>query len=134
MAKYKFTCSNCKQEKESSWKHTHLCSPECRKQFYLSQLEVHSHYPKLPTGTVGAISELRVSSDLLAKGFEVFRSLTPNSSCDLAILKNGTLRRVEVRTGYEAKNGRVYTVRDNRADVLAIVLPDKIVYEPELGI
>ena len=33
--------------------------------------------------TRGAIAELRVATDLLARGYHVFRSVSPASPCDL---------------------------------------------------
>lgn len=72
------------------------------------------------------------SVDLLEKGFEVFRSLSPNCSCDLIIQKDNKLQRVEVRTGFVYKE-KIAVSRKIRADILAIVLPKgKIIYEPNL--
>jgi hypothetical protein len=109
------------------------CSKSCKnKKMYVAR----SAYPDLPTGTVGAISELAVSCDLLRRGFEVFRALSSSCSCDLAILWKGThLRRVEVRTGYEnPSTGKQSTCRTGieRCDIFAIVYPSGIVYEPPL--
>lgn len=50
-------------------------------------------------GTVGAISELRVATDLMSNGFHVFRALSPSCPCDLAIVKGSKLVRVEVTSG-----------------------------------
>jgi len=53
------------------------------------------------TGTIGAINELYVSSDLMARGLSVFRALSPSCKCDLIVmLHNGDLKRVEVKTGH----------------------------------
>lgn len=87
----------------------------------------------LPTGTIGAIGELKVSADLLMKGFEVFRALSPSCSCDLAVLRDNELKRIEVRTGHYDAKGKPYKVvvtEKHRADILAIILPDKIIYKP----
>jgi hypothetical protein len=93
----------------------------------------------LASATVGALGELLVAADLLIRGYEVFRAISPSCSCDLAILKDGKLLRVEVRTGYRTtvdpdaiaigkKQGT------HRADILAVVVhsPTRIRYEPEL--
>jgi hypothetical protein len=69
---------------------------------------------------------------LLGLGYEVFRSLSPSATCDLAILKEGHLLRVEVRTGYIRPNGAVTTRRDHRADILAIVTDSGVLLEGEL--
>jgi len=50
-------------------------------------------------GTIGAASELLAAADLMMKGWEVFRALSPNSHCDLLAEKDGTTMRLEVRTG-----------------------------------
>lgn len=94
-----------------------------------------SAYPGLATHTVGAIGELRVSVDLLRLGYEVFRAISATASCDLAVLQNGRLLRVEVRTGYESRHSGKITgnfEKQFRADILAIALPDRIVYRPPL--
>jgi hypothetical protein len=87
----------------------------------------------LPTGTVGTISELRVSILLLSQGYEVFRSLSPSCSCDLAVLRDHKLTRIDVKTGYYTPTGKVAYNRTNlRADVAAVCLPDKVMFVPEL--
>jgi len=53
------------------------------------------------SGTIGAINELYVSSDLMARGLSVFRALSPSCKCDLIVmLDNGELKRLEVKTGH----------------------------------
>lgn len=93
------------------------------------------HQKGISTGTIGAVSELLVAADLMSKGYEVFRALSPASSCDLAILKNGALLRVEVRTMTLTRTGKLTCDRSHRADILAApVVNDgnRIVYEPSL--
>jgi hypothetical protein len=123
-------CKNFSPSKRSRY-----CSHECR------NIEGRDRYRKvnkrtvlLPKATLGAVSELRVASDLLARGYDVFRAVSPVCSCDLVALKNGNLHRVEVRTGnYCITSGKVYVPLNNvHADVLAVVLHDKIVYKPAL--
>ena len=53
---------------------------------------------KLSPGDIGTISELLAANFFLEKGYSVFRSLSPNASCDLIILKEGKPLRVEVKT------------------------------------
>lgn len=92
-----------------------------------------SQYPGLPTGTVGAINELRVSVDLMARGYAVFRALSPSCPCDLAILKDDNLIRVEVKTGYRLCNGRptiskVKILEHQSRGILALVVGPEIIY------
>ena len=88
----------------------------------------------LSPSTLGAINELRVCADLLLKGYEVFRSVSPGSSCDLAILKEGKLIRIEVKTAHLKSNGKLMNpVKKHRADVVALVFPESITYIPDLS-
>ena len=71
------------------------------------------------------------------KGYNVFRALSPSCPCDLAILKDHKLFKVEVRTAHISTSGKIYKVKNksdihNNIDVYAWVLPDEIIYEPEL--
>jgi hypothetical protein len=92
----------------------------------------------VPSGTVGAIGELLVAADLMRKGYAVFRSMSPACPCDIAILKDGVLSRVEVTTGKKLPSGKIMYPphKTHTYDILAIVLYDHgapaIVYEPEL--
>ena len=85
--------------------------------------------------TVGLLNELRVAIDLLSKGYEVFRAMSQQSSCDLAVLKNGSLLRIEVTTTVrQAGGGVAYPKKDNnRFDLLALVSREgDILYRPPL--
>jgi hypothetical protein len=83
----------------------------------------------------GAVNELKVSSDLLTKGYDVFRQLQPASTCDLVVIKDDKLYRVEVTAGKRTAAGYKYHKHDpTKYDVLALVLPDSSIhYEPPLG-
>lgn len=87
----------------------------------------------LTKGKRGAISEMVVASDLLNKGYEVFRSVSQDCSCDLLALKDGSMLRIEVRTGQRNQNGTLgCSVSEKdlaRFDVLAIVIGGEIVYQ-----
>lgn len=100
-----------------------------------------SRYKKLgiSTSTVGAIEELRVSVDLMEKGFYVFRALSPSCPCDLFAMKNGKQFDIEVRTSYRKYNGDFSRPKLNsRANYFAWVVRERgseketIIYEPPL--
>ena len=81
------------------------------------------------SGTTGAINELYVASDLMSRGFSVFRSMSPSCTCDLiTMLNDGSLKRVEVKTGHitGSKTGEIKVrhapCTHNKFDWLAIVL------------
>ena len=86
----------------------------------------------------GTSSELIVATDLLGRGFEVFRSLSPDGSCDLIALKDGRALRIEVKTARTTgKRHKTYPAAPNELhDVLAVVIPgvySAIDYSPALG-
>lgn len=87
------------------------------------------------TGTIGAIGELMVSADLLRRGYNVFRSLSPNASCDLAIISGGAATRVEVTKAYRTRSGGLQfnPHERERYDVLALWCVDgSVTYIPSL--
>lgn len=82
----------------------------------------------IPPHTVGAVCELQVAADLLQRGFHVFRSVSPHAPCDIIIILNGRMFRIEVRA---AKRGVCAT--HGEYDCLAAVNPDGfITYSPPL--
>ena len=87
----------------------------------------------IPPGTVGAIAELKVSVDLMTKGFHVFRALSPSCLCDLFAIKNDKQFDIEVRTTYRGNTGVIYKNKNkSTAKYFAWVIKDEIVYEPIL--
>lgn len=107
-----------------------FCSHDCSRKY-------HGHaqdWAGLHKSTVGAIHELRVAVDLLTKGYEVFRAVTPTGSCDLLALKDRKTFRVEVRAAYEnTETGRIaHSKARFRADHYALALATRIVYKPNL--
>lgn len=112
------------------------CSRECdleqqRKHYERSPLSVRN------ATTVGMISELVVCADLMRLGYEVFRAVSAASSCDLAVLKDGTLKRVEVTTGHRKNGGKVFHCKkpSPKYDILAVVIqPYLVIYNPALEV
>lgn len=87
---------------------------------------------KLPTGTVGALSELIVCCDLLEKGYSVFRSVSPQCKCDLILLKDKKVLKVEVTTAILSPSGVHFQKirKDRDYDILASVHNKQIKYTP----
>lgn len=113
--------------------HAKYCSSHCSNLKNGKRYRYLNPKPIFSTDTVGLISEHRVVIDLLSKGYEVFRAVSHACSCDLAILKNGHLLRVEVRTGRYTSTGKIWhNQKGFKADVLATVMPEEIIYEPTL--
>lgn len=91
---------------------------------------------KLTSHTVGCIGEMIVCADLLKHGWEVFRSVSPHSGCDLIARRHGKTVELEVRSGYRTTEGTLRYARPNRNcswDTIAVVLPDgSIEYNPPI--
>lgn len=96
----KLICKVCKNKFESNVDFAQVCSHECR----LKRDRIRAgRFAQIgiPTGTVGAISEMMVAADLMRKGYSVFRALSQSCFCDLVAFKNGKTLNVEVKTGYK---------------------------------
>lgn len=113
------------------------CSAPCRSAAAKAkQQEMNPRLNLISTGTVGAMHELVVCVDLLRRGYEIFRAVSPSCSCDLVALCNGKSVRIEVRTGYANKSGGFTWTNQGRDvhkyDVVAVVLhAGGIKYLPE---
>lgn len=114
------------------------CSLECKREGRLTAVRANIVTPssRLSPGDTGAISELIAATDLMRRGFHVFRALSPSASCDLILLDRTTATRVEVRTTRRNLNGLCsapISVRDcGRYDILALVVDSKeVFYIPE---
>lgn len=70
----------------------------------------------IPTGSVGAMNEMLVAADLLRRGYEVFRAVSPCAPCDLLVLSGALLLRVEVRSTVRDRYGWLAR-RQRRKDV-----------------
>lgn len=111
-----------------------FCSRKCAIRSEKSKAP-KSAYPGISCPTVGAIHELIVCADLLKRGFQVFRAVSPASDCDLAVLKQFRLIRVEVTTGYISKTGALQYPKhdDAKSDALAVVVAGEIHYLPKVS-
>ena len=130
-------CGYCSVSFRSGLKWQRFCSNKCQSKSWNENYVGKKPEPYLSPGTVGALSELIISIDLLRRGYEVFRALSPSCSCDLAIFKNGQLKRIEVRTGWYTKTGKAAAVKlkeRDKIDILAIYIrvDNSIHYLPEL--
>lgn len=116
-----------------------FCSRECaRLEGTESYRAVNPHVGTLCSGSIGALGELVVAIDLLKRGFEVFRAISPASTCDLAVLRDGKLLRIEVRTGHRTATGTLMFRRsgtDQRDHYAVVIHADgpAIHYEPPLA-
>ena len=130
-------CRNCGKEFSTTKSYQLFCTVQCRKDAY----DDISYGLSLPRGAIGTIGELLVCSDLLKRGFEVFRSVNWHSSCDLLITKDGQILRMEVKTARRLSNGQVTfpvsNVKKKLADHFALVVHEAngnhtVQYVPDL--
>jgi hypothetical protein len=128
-------CKECGREIDTSLRNKKAlyCNSRCKTKHLQKKAGIKGS--GLASGTTSAINKLVVSADLLRRGYEVLRPVSPSSSCDLAILRDGKLSRVEVRAGY--RNRMTGTISTNRKgasqqDIFAIVIGTEIIYEPPL--
>jgi len=92
-------------------------------------------YSHLHPSAIGTLQELRVCGDLIAKGFEVFRAVCGGCSCDLAILKDRKVLRIEVTTVIKSPAGKLsYLLHDpQKYDILALVFRSgEVIYKPTM--
>ena len=127
-------CPQCNKDLPGGTKRlSKFCSRTCKASYGRRRYREQNPHSMLPSATVGAIHELVVAVDLLRRGYNVFRALSPACPCDLAVLQNGKLVRVEVTTGHRSPQGtiRYPPKNEKKFDVLAIVSFDgTILYEP----
>jgi len=95
-------CRQCSEMFMTSIPNKIYCSIKCSGESFKERTG-RSSALKLPTATVGAISELKLSTDLMTKGYSVFRALSAACFCDFIAIKDDKTIMVEARTGYMNK-------------------------------
>lgn len=122
-------CPVCKKESTTNRAWQVYCSNKCAKEFYLQECRTETDAPLSHRSNFGAAVELLISSDLLFRGFEVFRALSPTCSCDLIAMKDHNIVRIEVRSAKEAKSGSInfatQRLSKDRSDIIAIVIRNR---------
>ena len=132
------TCIVCGRPFEKPNSRRAVCSDACR-------LNRARQEPKKTIGTglgvdrqaIGAMGEMLVSMDLIARGFFVYRNVSASGPCDLVAFRRGeTPIKVEVKVGHLLANGRAIGAPCSPGhdyDTLAVVLPDRSIrYYPLL--
>ncbi len=94
------------------------------------------HRRKVATLNLGAVSELVVAADLLARGFDVYRAIAGQCAADLVAVRDGQRHLVEVRSANVTATGAWKFNPKQKVhesyDVLALVTPDgQIEYRPD---
>lgn len=100
------------------------CADKCRKRVKLEAEQTESFElidVSLCAGTKGAYAELLACAVLLGRGYDVYRSVSPNARCDLVIIKKGRMLKIEVRTGRSGDDSISFTRKDrDNADFYAV--------------
>lgn len=100
------SCRECHKEFSSSTRSQIYCSEKCAMAKYSSNvLKVDG--VKLVGSKVGTIAELVVCADLIKRGYDVFRAVSPSSGADLVAIKNENKVFVEVRTAQVSQSGKL---------------------------
>jgi hypothetical protein len=112
-----------------------FCSNKCSTAYYVKSRK-RIVYQNISTGTIGAIHELVVCTDLMTKGFDVFRAVSQSCFIDLVAIKNGNILKIEVTTGTFTHAGALSYPKKNfdLFDHLAVVSPSGILYIPEINV
>lgn len=112
-----------------------FCTNDCSSANTRELFAVNNPRIPVPTGTVGAISEMRVAVDLFTRGFSVFRALSPACGCDLIAMRGDAVFRVEVKTAYIGLRGVrcAPKARNDCFDIMAYAYKSGLVeYDPPL--
>jgi Holliday junction resolvase len=59
----------------------------------------------------GNIGEMAVAKDLMLKGYAVFTELGDLSKVDLIAIKEGDLKKIQVKTQWDTSDGKIYVSR-----------------------
>ncbi len=84
----------------------------------------------IPRTTVGAVIELLVASDLMIRGYHVFRALSPSAPADLVIFRDDAQGRIEVRFVQKRTSGAIIprAKAKDACDLYAFVDSDRNIY------
>ena len=130
-------CKECKLKFIPTTSANKFCSKYCCDRYHNNLNMEKSTHKARSKGSLGAAVESIICGDLLLKGFDVYRAVTPNALCDLVIIKDKEVLRVEVKTCliYQ-KTGRIHYASPNpeNYDILALyhVSTKTIIYNPEI--
>lgn len=130
-----FECRECGQPIQSARaqkKQVRFCSDECRGKFWRKQKG--SGALGVSSQTVAEIHRLLAAADLMKRGYQVFRALSPDYDCAFVVSVAGQWRLVGVRVGYAGEGGAVPLNKppEGAFDLLAIVTSLGVFYQPPL--
>ena len=131
-------CDHCKEpipKRKSS--QARFCSSRCAQANYRAREPSVRPWEdrdvEISRTTVGAMGELIVAADLMERGYNVFRSMSPSAPFDLVAQSGDNLFKIEVRTATKSTVGTVgfsMTETDECDYYAAILHGEGIIYEP----
>ena len=130
-------CLNCPKETphDRHRRKARFCDKACARAWAAGLYRDANPAPTISSGKTGTISELLIAADLLRRGFDVFRAVSQSCSCDLAVLRDGKLYRIEVKTATRSISGHLHYPKKNiAADHVALVCGPAIEYHPPLPV
>ena len=109
---------------------SHACAQEAKNAAHRERNAVPQGICQADRGTYG---ELLVCCDLLHKGYDVYRSVSPAAKCDLVVIRPPVMYRVEVRTGHLKPHSITMAYSKDRltaefTDVVAVVIQAKEIW------
>ena len=132
-------CAECDRRFHQKHDYQSFCSRRCaasRNAPRRASLVSHHDVP-LSTGTKGALAEMRVATDLMARGLHVFRAVSPACPCDLIVmLLSGRTIRIEVKTiQVDRRSGKAYFQKaaNDQFDVICHVDENNLIYVPPVA-
>jgi hypothetical protein len=131
-------CLHCRSPFRTSNYQQKYCGKECqRAHYYGTPIYDESDVlaaASISPGTRGAMSELRVCVDLMARGFHVYRAMSPSCPSDLVVWKErGRAIRIEVKTARKnmaTGNIAYQSSKRNVFEVICYVAFDELIYIP----
>lgn len=127
------SCPSCNLEFIRNNINRRFCSVECRQKYHHGYKSYSDK--NIAKKNKGTYAELAVYCDLLSRGYDVFKNLTPHSAFDLVAYKKEIgLFGVEVKTGFISGDGNLIrggSLKHKEHDVLAVYLKNngEIIYE-----
>lgn len=127
-------CANrkCNNEVKGNNPNKKYCSKTCCKEAHRKKTAWEGSV--LSSSMKGSISELVVAVDLMKRGWDVYRALSPAAPTDLIAIRDNQTIKIEVRSGSRDKNSSLcfprFKDRDSFSDQYAVVEGKDIFYIP----
>jgi hypothetical protein len=132
--KFCIECGSLIPKDSPHWLQRKRCeNPDCLREALAKRYRQDNIIEGLPSADVERIALMRVSIDLIRRGYEIYQSTSESNPCDLVIALGNSLLRVEVRSAHMSGDTVVAHVPvSHKFDLLAMVTPKEITYDPEL--